>query len=309
MSTEPAALTLSPRRRSSQPRPHRRRAKAPLYIRADRSVTGRIGRGVGWILLAVGGAVTLLPFAWMLTTSAKTETDLFGHPTSLLPTHWTFANYQAIWHELPFGRLFVNSIVFAGGVTVVSLLFDSMAAYALARLEFRGRTAAFYLVVATLMVPYQITLIPLFELVFHLHWLNTYQGLIVPRATSAFGIFLLRQFFVSIPRDLDAAARIDGASELRIYWQIVLPLAKPALATLAVFQFMNNWNDFLWPLVISTDVSHRTLPAGLTLFSGQFVIEHGVLMAGAAISLLPLALAFFLAQRYFVSGVTTTGLK
>lgn len=306
MSTEPA--TLSRRVRPARPA-RRRRSQLPLYVRADRSVTGRVGRGVGWVVLTVGAVFTLLPFVWMLTTSVKSENDLFAHPTSLLPTHWTFSNYALIWQELPFGRLLLNTVIFAGGVTVCSVLFDSMAAYALARLEFRGKTVAFYLVIATLMVPYQITLIPLFELVFHLHWLNTYQGLIVPRATSAFGIFLLRQFFVSIPRDLDAAARIDGASELRIYWQIVMPLSKPALATLAVFQFMNNWNDFLWPLVITTDDSHRTLPAGLTLFGGQFVIEHGVLMAGAAISLLPLALAFFLAQRYFVSGVTTTGIK
>jgi multiple sugar transport system permease protein len=286
-----------------------RRPSTPLYVRADRTPGGRVATALTRLVLVAGGLFTLLPFLWMLSTSVRSEEDLFAHPTALLPTHWTLANYRAIWHELPFGQLFGNSMVFAGGVTILSLVFDSMAAYALARLEFRGRTAAFYLVIATLMVPYQITLIPLFELVFHLHWLNTYQGLIVPRATSAFGIFLLRQFFVTIPRDLDDAARIDGASEWRIYWRIVLPLSKPALATLAVFQFMNNWNDFLWPLVISTDVSHRTLPSGLTLFSGQFVIEHGVLMAGATISLLPLALAFFLAQRYFVSGVTTTGLK
>jgi multiple sugar transport system permease protein len=145
--------------------------------------------------------------------------------------------------------------------------------------------------------------------VFRLHWLNTYQGLIVPRATSAFGIFLLRQFFVSVPRELDEAARVDGASEWHIYRRIMLPLAKPALATLAVFYFMNNWNDFLWPLVIATGTSHENLPAGLTLFSGQYVIQHGVLMAGAAISLLPLAVAFMLAQRYFVRGIATTGIK
>jgi multiple sugar transport system permease protein len=159
------------------------------------------------------------------------------------------------------------------------------------------------------MVPYQITLIPLFQTVFDLHWLNTYQGLIVPRATSAFGIFMLRQFFVSLPRDLDSAGRIDGASEFRIYWSIILPLAKPALATLAVFLFMNNWNDFLWPLVITSSTDMRTLPAGLALFSGQFVIEHAVLMAGATLSLLPLAIAFLFAQRYFVQGIATTGIK
>jgi multiple sugar transport system permease protein len=262
-----------------------------------------------WVVLVLAAAFVLLPFVWMLTTSVKSESDLFAHPLQLLPTHWEWSNYKNVWTALPFGRLFLNSVIFAGGVTVVSVFFDSLAAYALARLEFRGKTVAFYLVLATLMVPYQITLIPLFQTVLHLHWLDTYRGLIVPRATNAFGIFLLRQFFVSIPRDLDEAARLDGASEFRVYWQITLPLAKPALATLAVFHFMNNWNDFLWPLVITSNENMRTLPAGLTLFGGQYVSNHGVLMAGAAISLLPLALAFFFAQRFFVSGIATTGIK
>jgi multiple sugar transport system permease protein len=210
---------------------------------------------------------------------------------------------------LPFARLFLNSVIFAGGVTVISVVLDSFAAYALARLDFPGKNIAFYLVIATLMVPYQITLIPLFQELFDFHWLDSYQGLIVPRATSAFGIFLLRQFFVSIPRDLDSAARIDGAGEFRIYAQIMMPLAKPALATLAVFQFMNNWNDFLWPLVVTSSTDMRTIPAGLTLFGGQYVVDYAVLMAGATISLLPLAIAFFFAQRYFVQGIATTGIK
>ena len=157
------------------------------------------------------------------------------------------------------------------------------------------------------MVPFQVTLVPVFELLFKLHWLNTYQGLIVPRATSAFGIFLLRQFFITVPRELDEAARADGASEWYIYSRIMLPLAKPALATLAVFYFMSNWNDFLWPLVVTSTTNMRTLPAGLTLFAGQYVVEHGVLMAGAVISLLPLAVAFALAQRYFTRGSPQRG--
>jgi multiple sugar transport system permease protein len=279
------------------------------YERSEWTVWSGLARGTKWILLLGGAALILLPFAWMLGTSFKPESDVFGYPLRLQPTHSTFSNYVAIWHELPFARLVLNSVIFAGGVTVLSVFFDSLAAYALARLRFPGRTIAFYLVLATLMVPFQVTLVPLFQFVFRLHWLNTYQGLIVPRATSAFGIFLLRQFFVSVPRELDEAARVDGASEWHIYRRIMLPLAKPALATLAVFYFMNNWNDFLWPLVIATGTSHENLPAGLTLFSGQYVIQHGVLMAGAAISLLPLAVAFMLAQRYFVRGIATTGIK
>jgi multiple sugar transport system permease protein len=184
-----------------------------------------------------------------------------------------------------------------------------MCAYALARIPFRGATLCFWLVIATLMIPFQVTLIPVFIELFHFGWLDTYQGLIVPRATSAFGIFMLRQFFISIPRELDEAARIDGAGHLRIYWTIILPLAKPALATLAVLHFMNLWNDLLWPLIVTSSTDMRTLPAGLTLFGGQHVTDYAVLLAGATISLLPLALAFFLAQRYFVAGIATTGLK
>ncbi|WP_426518902.1 carbohydrate ABC transporter permease [Diaminobutyricibacter sp. McL0618] len=280
-----------------------------LYERAERSAPRRILSVVGIVLLIAAALFIVFPFIWMFLTSFKSESEIFGNPGNLLPKTLSLDNYLRIWTELPFARLFLNSVIFAGCVTVLSVFFDSLAAYALARLSFPGKTIAFFLVIATLMVPYQITLVPLFQTVFDLHWLDTYQGLIVPRATSAFGIFLLRQFFVSIPRDLDQAARIDGAGEFRIYRSIMLPLAKPALATLAVFHFMNNWNDFLWPLVVTNSDEMRTIPAGLTLFAGQYVTDHGVLMAGATISLLPLAIAFFFAQRYFVQGIATTGIK
>jgi multiple sugar transport system permease protein len=262
-----------------------------------------------WILLGIGVAAALIPFIWMVGGSFRSEADLFAAPESLLPTEWTLDGYTSIWEELPFLRLLLNSFVFAGVTTALCLLFDSMCAYALARIPFRGSNVLFILVIATLMVPFQVTLIPVFIELFHFGWLDTYQGLIIPRATSAFGIFMLRQFFVSIPRELDEAARIDGAGHWRIYWGIILPLAKPALATLAVLHFMNLWNDLLWPLIVTSSTEMRTLPAGLTLFGGQHVTDHAVLLAGATISLLPLALAFFLAQKYFVAGIATTGLK
>ncbi|PZF86771.1 ABC transporter permease [Jiangella anatolica] len=262
-----------------------------------------------WILLGIGLVFALVPFVWMVTGSFRTEADLFAAPDRLWPATWSLHGYRGIWAELPFLRLIVNSFVFAGVTTLLCLLFDSMCAYALARIRFRGSTLCFWLVIATLMIPFQVTLIPVFVELFHLGWLDTYQGLILPRATSAFGIFMLRQFFISIPRELDEAARIDGAGHLRIYFRIILPLAKPALATLAVLHFMNLWNDLLWPLIVTSSTDMRTLPAGLTLFGGQHVIDHAVLLAGATISLLPLAIAFFLAQRYFVAGVATTGLK
>jgi multiple sugar transport system permease protein len=276
----------------------------------ESSASGRLARrSLTWLLLGAGVVVALVPFVWMITGSFRSEADLFANPASLLPAQWTLDGYASIWLELPFLRLVVNTIVFAGVTTALCLLFDSMCAYALARIPFRGATVAFWLVIATLMIPFQVTLIPVFVELFQLGWLNTYQGLIIPRATSAFGIFLLRQFFISIPRELDEAARLDGASHLRIYWSIILPLARPALATLAVLHLMNLWNDLLWPLVVTSDLDMRTLPAGLTLFGGQHVTDHAVLLAGATISLLPLALAFFFAQRFFVQGVATTGMK
>lgn len=284
-------------------------SQLPIYLRTRRTPLRLALSIIGWFFICIFAAFVIFPFVWMILTSFKTDKDVFQLPGQLWPAHWTFAAYANIWKELPFARLFLNSVIFAGGVTVLSVFFDSLTAFALARLDFPGKNIAFYIVLATLMVPYQITLIPLFQLIFDFHWLNTYQGLIVPRATSAFGIFLLRQFFVSVPKDLDSAARIDGASEFRIYAQIMMPLAKPALATLAVFQFMNNWNDFLWPLVVTSSTNMRTLPSGLTLFGGQYIVDYAVLMAGAAISLLPLAVAFFFAQRYFVQGIATTGLK
>ncbi|MGV8979033.1 MAG: carbohydrate ABC transporter permease [Cellulomonas sp.] len=262
-----------------------------------------------WLLVLGGALIAVVPFLWMLGGSFRSEADLFADPARILPATWTLHGYKEIWNELPFLRLVLNSFIFAGVTTFLCLVFDSMAAYALARLKFKGQALAFWLVIATLMVPVQITLVPVFMTLFDLGWLNTYQGLIIPRATSAFGIFLLRQFFMQIPRELDEAARIDGANHLRIYWQIILPLAKPALATLAVLHFTNLWNDLLWPLVMTSTSEMRTLPAGLTLFGGQHVTDHAVLLAGATISLLPLAVAFALAQKYFVQGVATTGIK
>jgi multiple sugar transport system permease protein len=191
----------------------------------------------------------------------------------------------------------------------VSLFFDSLTAYALARLEFPGKRAFFLLILLFLMIPPQITLIPVYQIVAHLDLVNTYPGLIIPRATNAFGIFFLRQFFIGIPGDLALAARIDGAGEFRIYWSVILPLARPALLTLGLFHFMYNWNDLLWPLVITTDSDHATLPAGLSEFAGTHVVQYGLLMAGATMAMLPMLIAFLFVQRRFIQGISTTGFK
>lgn len=267
------------------------------------------GRALAWTVLAVAAVATIVPFLWMLGVAFRSPADLYADPARLWPGHWTGEGFHAVLTQLPFVRLAVNSIVFAGGTTVLLLLVDSLCAYALARLRFRGQNLIFWIILATLMVPFQVVLIPLFLTVFELGWLNSFQGLIIPRAVSALGIFMLRQFFVRIPPELDEAARVDGAGPLRIYWQIILPMARPALATLFVIQFMALWNDLLWPLVISSSTDMRTLPSALTLFSSQSGVDHAALMAGAAISLAPLAIAFLLAQRFFAEGIATTGLK
>ena len=261
---------------------------------------------VSVLLLSVA---MLLPLVWMVLTSLKPEAEIVQFPPRLFPHSLTFQHYADVWDRIPFARLYLNTIVFAGGVTVLSLLFDSMTAYALARLNFRGRHVVFVLILVMLMLPFQVTLVPLYDLLANLGWTDTLHGLIVPRATNAFGIFFLRQFFLSLPKDLEEAARVDGAGEFRIYRQIVLPLAGPALLTLALFHFMYNWNDLLWPLLINQDADRQTLPSGLAQFMGQHVVEYGLLMAASVLALLPVIVFFLLIQRRFVEGVATTGIK
>jgi multiple sugar transport system permease protein len=254
-------------------------------------------------------AAMLLPLIWMVLTSLKPESEIVQYPPRLWPQSITFQHYVDVWHRIPFGRLYLNTIVFAGGVTVISLLLDSMTAYALARLEFRGRNAVFVFVLVMLMMPFQVTLIPLYDFLASIGWTDTLHGLIVPRATNAFGIFFLRQFFLSLPKDLEEAARVDGASEFRIYRQVILPLAGPALLTLGLFHFMYNWNDLLWPLLINQAADKQTLPSGLAQFMGQHVVEYGLLMAASVMALMPVILFFLFIQRRFVEGVATTGIK
>ena len=277
----------------------RQRAAVPAWI----------GRALVFGVLAVAAAAILFPLLWMLLTSLKPETDVVKYPPSLWPSTWTLDGYFDIWNRVPFGRFFINTVVFAGGVTACQLLFDSLTAYALSRLRFPGRDVLFVVILIALMLPFQVSFIPLYVLVSNLGWLNTFAGLIIPRASSAFGIFLLRQFFLTLPRELDEAARIDGASEFTIYRRIILPLSVPALITLAVFHLTYNWNDFLWPLLVTTSTEMRTLPAGLALFVGDHVVEYAVVMAGATLALAPLFIAFVVLQRYFVRGVALTGLK
>jgi len=194
-------------------------------------------------------------------------------------------------------------------LTILALVVGSFCAYALARLDFPGKNVIFVLILITLMLPFQVNLIPLFLLLTKLHWINTYQGLILPRATNAFGIFFLRQFFLSIPKELEDAARVDGASEFKIYRTVILRMSVPALLTLGLFHFMYNWNDLLWPLIVSTNASMYTLSSGLALFLGQHVIQYGLIMAGSVLAIVPMVIAFLVIQRRFVESIATSGLR
>lgn len=282
---------------------------APPPVRHDVRRLDRLWRWLTGLSGLIIAAAMLLPIVWMVLTAFKPESDIVAYPPTLWPRELTLKHFGDIWSQIPFAKLYGNTIVFAGAVTVFSLLFDAMAAYALARLDFRGKNVVFVLVLVLLMLPYQVTLIPLYDTLAAVGLAGTLPGMIVPRLTNAFGIFFLRQFFLSLPRDLEEAARIDGASEARIFVQVIAPLAKPALLTLGLFHFQYNWNDLLWPLIMADNLESATLPAGLAMFMGQHVVEYGLLMAGSVLALLPVVVFFLLIQRSFVAGIATTGMK
>ena len=259
-------------------------------------------------LLIAGSVVMLLPFAWMLSTSLKLPPDIFTYPPVWIPNPIAWQNYVKTVTVMPFGRFYLNSLIVTTGVTLLQLLTSSLAAFAFARMRFPGRNALFLLYLATLMIPFQVTMIPNFIVVRALGWYDTYQALILPPAFSAFSTFLLRQYFLGIPRDLDEAARIDGATSLRIWWQVIMPLAGPAIAALATFVSLNSWNDFLWPLIITNSPAMRTLPVGLSTFQGQYKTDWNLLMAGSVIAMLPVLLVYIIGQRWFIRGITLSGL-
>lgn len=291
------------------PRPTARSHSPRSSMRRSRQTSALVVRWGGILVGLLTAFAVLLPIIWMFLTAFKPESDIVTFPPKLFPTSLTLQHFADVWTKIPFGRLYLNSVVFAGTVTIISLLFDSMAAYALARIEFRGREVILIAILVLLMLPFQVTLIPLYDMLHDWGLTNTLPGMIIPRMTNAFGIFFMRQFFLSLPKDLEEAARIDGASEWKVFWRIIMPLARPALLTLGLFHFQFNWNDLLWPLIMSDRVESATLPAGLALFAGQHTVEYGLLMAGAVLSILPVVAFFLLIQRSFVAGIATTGLK
>ena len=266
-------------------------------------------RGLLHLLLIALALTMLFPFFWTVSASLKGNDAVLATPPQLLPTSLQWDNYAAVAQTIPLGRFFVNSLVVAVATTALQLLTCSMAAYAFARVRFRGRGPLFLVYLATLMVPAQVTLTPLFILMRLFGLTDTYAGLILPGVTSAFGVFLLRQFFMTIPRELEEAAFLDGASHWTVYARIILPLARSGLAALTIFSFMGSWNSFLWPLLVTSDQNLMTLPLGLSTLQGQYSTAWNQLMAGTVLSIIPIIIVYILAQRHFVEGLALSGIK
>ncbi len=286
---------------------------APANVRQESRSAGAsvIARILLYAVLILIALFFLLPLLWMFSTSIKPRSEWVTLPLTWIPHNLTWENYTSILANptLPIVRWFVNSVGISLIVTVLVVLIDAMAGYAYARLNFIGRDALFALLLATLFLPGIMFIVPNFLTVARLDWLNTYQGVFVPGLASVFGVFFLRQFFQSIPKELEEAAFIDGAGPFTTFFRVVLPLARPAMATLAIITFLGSWNDFLWPLLILSDRTMKTLPVGLAELQGAYVFEYGPLMAGAVIAALPVLILYLFLQRYIVQSVAMTGLK
>jgi multiple sugar transport system permease protein len=253
--------------------------------------------------------VVIAPFLWMILTSFKDMSEIYVYPPKWLPEKFNFDNYVNAFTAAPFGRYYLNSLIVAFAVTLGQLITCSMAAFAFARLRFKGRDILFYIFLGTMMIPYNVTMIPSFMVLYWLGWIDSYYALIVPGLASAFGTFLLRQFFITIPRELEEAAYIDGASRFQVLRRIIVPLAKPALATLAIFTFMGVFNDFIWALIVINSEQMQTVQLGLAIFRDRYLTEWDLLMAGSVTAVLPILIVFFFAQKYFIKGITLSGLK
>ena len=261
------------------------------------------------LALVLGAALALLPMVWMVSASLMPAGEAASFPPRLFPRRVTFEHYEALFTRLELGRYLLNSAFIALAVTGLSLVVNSMAGYAFAKLRFRGRDRAFRLLATGLVVPVQVAMLPLFLLMKELGLINTYWGVIVPSLASIFGIFLVRQYALSIPDELLDAARMDGASELRLYWSVVLPVIAPILATLAIWTFLTTWNDFMWPLIVLSDDARYTLPVALASLVGEHVQDVELMMAGSVLTVLPVLLVFLFLQRYYIQGIMAGSVK
>lgn len=270
-----------------------------------------IQQGLAHLSLILFGISFLFPFVWMLSTSLKPEAQIFRWPPEWIPEEFVWSNFPEALTFVPFGLYFQNTMIICLFTVLGTVLSAAVVAYGFARIEWKGRNVFFFIMLTTMMLPYQVVMIPLFLVFKELGWVGTFKPLIIPAffGANAFFIFLLRQFFLTIPYELSDAARIDGCSEFRIFWQIVMPLSRPALATVGLFTFMNSWNDFLGPLIYLNDESKYTIALGLQQFIGQYGTQWGMLMAASTVATLPIIIIFFFAQKTFIQGISTTGIK
>lgn len=270
----------------------------------------RILRKLGaFTLLTIAALVFLMPFIWSISLSFQPDGDVFGWPIKLIPNPATLENYERLWNEIPFGRWLFNSVLIVTIVTISNLFFDSLAGYAFARMKFRGRNVLFMAFIASMMIPGHITMVPKFMLFNAAGLINTYPGLIAPHLVQVFGIFLMKQFFESLPRELEEAAMIDGCGPFETFWKVILPVSRPALVALGIYIFQGNWNEFLWPVIMSTTSDMFTLPLGMAMFRYEFTVEWTMLMAGSMLIALPTLVIFLAFQRLFIQGMATTGMK
>ncbi|MEZ4725863.1 MAG: carbohydrate ABC transporter permease [Caldilineaceae bacterium] len=293
-------------------RPTLATAKSHPHWRQSLKTQRLIADLIAYLFLIGGSIVFLIPLIWMISTSLRPEIAVYSYPPKILPDSFLWRNYINGWNVLPFGTFLQNTLIITIGNVIGNLLSCSLVAFGFARLRGRGSNILFMLLLSTMMLPYEVTMIPQFILFTQiLGWGNTFWPLMLPAWLGwPFGIFLLRQFFMTIPFDLDDAAKIDGASNLRIYWQIMLPLSKPGLAAIAIFAFMGNWNNFLAPLIYLRDMENYTLALGLRMFQGQYAIHNQhYLMAVSVMTILPIIVMFFFAQKQFIQGIALTGLK
>ncbi len=278
------------------------------WQRADAAELARRTRNpVVYLLLFAGGIIMVTPFIWMIATSLKPATEIFLG--KLLPVDPTLENYSKVLTKVPFARWYLNSIIVASLVTLSVAFFDSLTGFALAKYEFRGKNVIFIFILSTLMVPTEMLIIPWFILSNSLNWVDTYWGLMFPGVMTAFGAFLMKQFMEGVPSELLDAARMDGVSEFGLFWRIALPLVKPALAALCIFTFLGNWNAFLWPVIITERMDMRTVPVGLSFFSGEAGSAWELIMAGASMATIPVLIVFLFFQRQIIKGIALTGLK
>jgi len=272
-------------------------------------VKARLGLAALYLALVAGAILALGPMLWMLAASFMPTGEANTYPPRLLPSSPTLEHYQTLFTRLDLGQNLLNSAIVALTVTALSLLINSLAGYALAKLRFRFRERVFRTLSAGLLLPVQVSMLPLFLLFKELGLINSYGGVIIPSLASIFGIFLIRQYTLALPDDLLDAARIDGAGELRIYWAIALPVIRPILATIAIWTFLTAWNDFMWPLIVLSDEARYTLPVALANLSGEHVQDTELMMAGAVITVLPVMAAFLFLQRYYIQGVMAGSVK